>query len=475
MLNKIRNFANTKLAGVLVGILIVPFVLWGMGGVFSSGNTNSVAKINNESISTQDFMNFLNSSNIDKKTIRDNLDNNVLEQLISRLVSEKILEMEIVDLNLIISEKTLAKNIKKNPNFFDDNNNFSRIKYEKFLLTNNITATEFEMKLKKDELQKKLFYYIGGGIKSPFFITNNTFKEQKSKINLEYINLNNAYSKKSSITSEDIEKFINENSDELKEEYISFSYLKITPQNLIGTSEYNQDFFNKIDEIENEISNGIQIKDIASNLNLNLIDKKNYIKNDKSDPIEKKIYKMKDSEIQLFDEGNFYVLYQINKIDKILPKISDENFKNKVTEILFQKNKYQFNKKILDEINNKKFTQQNFENLSVKNLIKKEKTQLNSILDYEIFSKNSVKLIYSLPQNSFTMVNDKDDNIYLVKIVRINDENISKNSDEFINYQNEGKIKLRDQMYSSYDNFLDDKYEVKINQKTIERVKNYFK
>jgi len=373
MLNKIRNFANTKLAGVLVGILIVPFVLWGMGGVFSSGNTNNVAKINNESISTQDFMNFLNSSNIDKETIRDNLDNNVLEQLVSRLVSEKLLEMEIEDLNLIISEKALAKNIKKNPIFFDDNNKFSRIKYEKFLLSSNITAAEFEMKLKNDELQKKLFYYIGGGIRSPFFITNNTFKEQKSKINLEYINLNNAYSKKSSITSEDVEKFINENSEELKEEYISFSYLKITPKNLIGTSEYNQDFFNKIDEIENEILNGKQIKDIASNLNLNLIDKKNYIKNNKSDPIEKKIYEMKDSEIQLFDEGNFYILYQINKIDKILPEISNENFKNKVTEILFQRSKYQFNKKILDEINNEKFNQEKFENLSFKNLIEKKK------------------------------------------------------------------------------------------------------
>ena len=56
-----------------------------------------------------------------------------------------------------------------------------------------------------------------------------------------------------------------------------------------------------------------------------------------------------------------------------------------------------------------------------------------------------------------------------------NDENISKNSDEFINYQNEGKIKLRDQMYSSYDFFLSNKYKVNINQKTLERVKNYFK
>ena len=86
-----------------------------------------------------------------------------------------------------------------------------------------------------------------------------------------------------------------------------------------------------------------------------------------------------------------------------------------------------------------------------------------------------MKLIYSLPQNSFTLVNDEDENIYLVKIVRINDENISKNSLEYKNFKNKGKNKLKDLMYSSYDNFLEDKYKVKINQKTIERVKNYFK
>ena len=80
-----------------------------------------------------------------------------------------------------------------------------------------------------------------------------------------------------------------------------------------------------------------------------------------------------------------------------------------------------------------------------------------------------------MPQSSFTLVNDKDDNIYLVKIVKISDEDISKSSDDFKYYKNEGKNKLRDQMYSSYDSFLDDKYKVKINQKTIERVKNYFK
>jgi len=199
MLHNIRKFSKTFLAKIVLIIMIIPFVLWGMGGVFNTGNTNNVAKINNKNISTQDFINFLNTSNLDTENVKNNLNNNVLEELLSSLVSKKILEMEINDLNLLISENTLAKNIKKNPNFLDDDNKFSRIKYEKFLLNNNMSASQFEMSLKENELQKKLFYYIGGGIKSPFFITNNIFKEQENKIDLEFINLDNAYLKKKTL------------------------------------------------------------------------------------------------------------------------------------------------------------------------------------------------------------------------------------------------------------------------------------
>ena len=56
MLSSFRKFSNTKIAGVLVGIIILPFVFWGMGGMFSSGNTNTIAKINNKNISTQEFI-----------------------------------------------------------------------------------------------------------------------------------------------------------------------------------------------------------------------------------------------------------------------------------------------------------------------------------------------------------------------------------------------------------------------------------
>ena len=87
MISSLRNFAKTKLAGVFVGIIILPFVFWGMGDMFSSGNTNNVVKINEKSISTEEFIDYLNSSGIPEKTIRENLDQNIIEELLSGLVS----------------------------------------------------------------------------------------------------------------------------------------------------------------------------------------------------------------------------------------------------------------------------------------------------------------------------------------------------------------------------------------------------
>ena len=60
MLNNIRKFSKTLFAKILLVIIIIPFVFWGMGGVFSGGNSNNVVKINNKSISTQNLVNYLN-------------------------------------------------------------------------------------------------------------------------------------------------------------------------------------------------------------------------------------------------------------------------------------------------------------------------------------------------------------------------------------------------------------------------------
>ena len=55
----------------------------------------------------------------------------------------------------------------------------------------------------------------------------------------------------------------------LKSNILNFKYAIINPKNLIGVDEFNQTFFDKIDEIESNILNGVSFDQIISELNLN--------------------------------------------------------------------------------------------------------------------------------------------------------------------------------------------------------------
>ena len=481
MLNNIRNFSKTWFAKILLVIIVIPFVFWGMGGVFSGGNTNNIAKINNQSISTQDFMNHLNSSRITLETIKDNLNNNILEEMLGELISKKMIQLEEQDLNLIISDKILKKRIKENENFLDENKKFSRTKYEKFLLSSNITAVDFETKLRNSELKKNLFSYIVGGIKSPTFLSNNTFKEQNKKINLEYINLENVYKKKDEFTMDEILKYIDKNKENLKEKNISFNYSKVTPATLIGIDEYNDLFFQKIDNIENDISNGFTYDELLRKNNLKSVFQANFKLNDKNisevinkDVLKKIFNKAEENKIELLEENDFYLLYEIKKVEKILPSIESTNFISNVKEIMVNKSKNDFNYDLIKKISQKSFNQKSFEDISASSNSGTENISITSISDTEKFTIDSIKHIYSLPKSSFGLIGDKNKNIYLIEVLDILENNISQNSENYKKYTNLTNVKIRDSMYSSYDFYLNNKYKIKINQKTFERVKNYF-
>ena len=472
MIGSFRNFAKTKFAGLLVFIMIIPFVFWGMGSMFSSGNTNNLAKVNDTNISTQEFIDYLNASGIPQQYIRENLENNIIQELLSGLISQTLLDLEIKDINFIVSEKTLSKKIRLNKNFLDENGNFERIKYEKFLLENNQTAPGFELRLKKRELQKDLFDYMGAGTKSPTFLIKKLFEEENKKIDIEYLSLENLYSKKENISDLDLNNFIKENEKELKIEYLDFDYAVLNPKNLVGLDEFNQAFFDKIDKIEIDISNEIEFKQIVSDLNVNFINVKNFKFSDKKKEIEKKIFELKNNKFDIFELKNNYVLYNINSIEQRSPDIKDNETRDEIVELIYQRNKFEYNSRLLKRINNKEFSDNEFFKLGKNNI---NLTRLNSIKDNKKFEINAVELLYSLPINSFTLINDEENNIYLAKVKKIEDLSVNLDDKKFKDYINKQNSNEKQNILKSYDLLLSNKYDIILNQKTIERVKNFFK
>ena len=469
MLGSFRNFAKSKFAGIFVFLMIIPFVFWGMGGMFSSGNTNTIAKINKKSISTQEFIDHLNNSGIPEKTIKNNLSNNIIEELLSSLVSTVLLELEVKDYNLVITENTLLEKIKNNKNFQDENGKFQRIKYEKFLLENNQSAPAFELRLRGRELQKNLFDYIGAGSVSPKFLINKLYKEENKKLEIEFIDLKSFYKQKKDINQSELSEFLDNNYDQLKVEYLDFKYAIINPKNLIGINEFNQSFFDKIDEIEIDISNDINFDTIISKLNISAEFVKNFKLSPDKNEIEKKIFELKDNKYDIFESNDNYVLFEIDKIEERKPNLNDSQTKKEIIELLYQKNKFEFNNDLLKKIRKKEFNSTDFLKMGedkIKNL------ELNSIKDNKKFNIDAVEILYSLPLNSLTLINDEENNVYVAKIIKFTDEPIDdKKFQDYINKQNSN---IKNSMLKSYDLFLNEKYKVVLNQKTIERVKNFF-
>ena len=470
MIGSFRNFAKTKFAGILVFIMIIPFVFWGMGSMFSSGNTNSIVKINESNVSTEEFIDYLNNSGIPQKTIRENLNNNIIEELLSGLVSTKILDLEIREYDLIISKETLLKMIKKNKNFLDDQGNFQRLKYEKFLLENNQSAPQFELRLKNRELQKNLFSFVGAGTVSPKFLVKKLYEEENKKLEIDFINLDKFYKKKSDFTDNDLKKFLEENKENLKVDYLDFEYSIINPKNLIGVDEFNQSFFDKIDQIEIDISNEVPFNSIVSNLNLKSTKVKDFLFSSDKNEVEKKIFELKGTDFDIFELGDDYVLYKIQKNESREPDITNSQTKEEILDLIFQKNKFDYNTNLIEKIKNNEFNDNEFIQMGQQNI---KTAKLNSIRDNKKFDINAVKILYSLPINSFTLINDEKENIYLAKVKDYQVELIDNNN-EIIDYTNKQNSNLKNNMLKSYDLYLNSRYNVTLNQKTIERVKNFF-
>jgi peptidyl-prolyl cis-trans isomerase D len=468
-----RKYLNkNKIGGlILIIVIIIAFGFGGFGGGFLSNNQNNIAKINKTNITKQDLINYINQSGISQKAIQDNLNNNIIEELLSGLVSTALLNLEIKDFEIKFSKNSLLKKIKLNDNFFDKDKIFQRTKYEKFLLENNISAPIFEKRLKDRELQKKLFDFIGAGTVSPKFLVTKLFENENKKLEIDFINLESFYKKDDEINNQELRKFIDENSDQLKVEYIDFKYSLINPQNLIGMNEFNQEFFDKIDEIENNILNGVSFDTIISEFDLNANTINNYKYSDKGDSIEKKIYEVRNNKFDIFERGENFIIYKIDNIQEKKPDLNDKETKDNIIKLVVQKNRFDYNKNLLEQIRDKKFTKNNFFELGKSKI---QSLTLNSINDNKKFKINSVQILYSLPINKFTLVTDEKNKIYLARVKSYIDIELDKNNEDYKAFISKENTRIRNSILKSYDFFLNDKYNVNINQIAINNVKNLF-
>ena len=219
-------------------------------------------------------------------------------------------------------------------------------------------------------------------------------------------------------------------------------------------------------------SQGDTFDSILENINVDIKEVNKFVASSAMESNEDIIYSKKSTKLDLIENGDNFLLYSITDKYELEADLNDEATRDDMIELVYQKGKFDLNRSVIEEIQKKEFDNNKFNEMGANNL---ETISLNSINDHDTFEENSVKILYSLPINSFTLVSDKDNEIYLVKIINSKDKPYSENDDNYLKFVQNQNTENRKSILASYDQLLNNKYNVQLNQNTIDRVKNYFK
>ena len=99
---------------------------------------------------------------------------------------------------------------------------------------------------------------------------------------------------------------------------------------------------------------------ILEDLNIEPISVLNFKYSSSGDDIKNRIFESRGIEFDIIESENNYILYKIYKAEKRIPDISDPELKMELLELISQKNKFDYNRNLLNEIEQKKFNNTKF-------------------------------------------------------------------------------------------------------------------
>ncbi len=484
MATSIGKLSKSFLLKLLVGIIILPFVFWGMGDVFRGGNQNVIATIDSNKVSTQEFVNYLNRLNLSKKQIKNLPDTDLVEKVLSEYIGRKVMALEIERSGIIINDESL-RNIITSDKLFFKNDKFSRTEYEKFLLKSNVNAPTFEKNIVEQESRRQLLSFLAGGLTIPNILVENEFKKENQIKTIKFIDLEKYHSKKEPSQNE-IQELYNKNKNLFIEEFKSIEYAQITPQIISGNSEYDEAFFKKLDILENKVLDGQSFKESSKENNLKTILIKNIDSNKKDkngeenkdipDNLFNKIYSIKNEKSpEILKVDNKYFLAQINYIEKRNRPLKDPAVQETIGAQLKFQNKIKNNASIVKDISMGGFDELKMEKFSKDNNLELKEYQISNLKQNEIFSEGMIKRIFLTKEGEVDLITDSTlIKNFLFLTVKTQFKKLEKNSNVFEKYEAKARLNLTNIIYRTFDEELNQKYKVELNQKTIDRVKNSF-
>ena len=484
MATSIGKLSKSFFIKLLVGIIILPFVFWGMGDVFRGGNQNVVATVDSNKISTQEFVNYINRLNLNEEQVKNLSKTDLVEQILSDYIGKKVMSLEIEKLGVVVSDNALRDIIKNDKSFFKDDK-FSRTEYEKFLIKSGITAPQFEANIVEQEKRRQFLSSLAGGIVIPDILVEKEFRKENQTKTIQYIDLEKYHSKKKP-SQESIKELYERNKNVFFTELKSIRYAEIKPELISGSQDYNENFFKQLDIIENNVLDGQSFEETAKANNLKIIEfnkinakkeneEKKKIEN-LPDNLFNKIYNIKTPQSpEVINLESKYYLAEIKDEEKKNRPMNDPEVLEALNAQLSFKEKIDSNTSLAKDISLGAFDGENFKKFADDNGLLVKDYKISNIKQNDVFDEGIVKRIFLTKDGDINLItNSTLTKSFLISTKNTEYKKLDKKGNEFEQYEAKARLNLINKIYQSYDENANQKYKVEVNQRTIDRVKNSF-
>ena len=164
MLGKIRNKSKGWIAYLIVGLITIPFALFGIQSYIGSSSNSIIASVDGEEIALATYYKRLN---LEQRNLQQQLGSNyssevdatLRQMMIDGMIQEKLLENYANSLKLVTLDEEVRAIIQSNE-LFQVDGVFSEERYSQLLRLNNYTPLSYEQSqvelMKQDQIKRNL-------------------------------------------------------------------------------------------------------------------------------------------------------------------------------------------------------------------------------------------------------------------------------------------------------------------------------
>jgi len=191
-----KNWLGKAVMGVVMGLLIVSFAIWGIGDIFRGFGTSKLAKIGGTEIGIEQFRQIYNErlQQIGRQIGRPISPDQARalgfdQQLLGQVVAETALDERARQLGLGLSDAEVARRITEDPIFRGFTGQFDRGRFEQMIRSAGYTEARYAAEQRRVSLRRQLADSISGDVAAPKSMAEAVNRYEGEERSIEYVTL----------------------------------------------------------------------------------------------------------------------------------------------------------------------------------------------------------------------------------------------------------------------------------------------